>query len=175
MVNLICSWISFPSAISYMILLIIAFNTSLEFLGSASASKKNAYEIAQSIRNTLYYIWGSIMYEKSLIFCKSKISRESNLIIFFQTNDRYFTFITRADSFLNIFKAWRDCSVVYTKPDIKLNRDVIIISVLILVSGTLENATLYSGYVKDMLFPGNGRFCKLTYNATEIFTMICKL
>ncbi|ODM89736.1 Gustatory receptor for sugar taste 64a [Orchesella cincta] len=107
---------SSTSFISYVILVILFINAFFEFVRSVTASKKNAFEVAQSIRYIFYQIWGAFI---------------------------YLNFIIRSQSFLDIFHAWKSTSVFYSKPDTKLKRDIRLIAVVILVSAVLENATLH--------------------------------
>ncbi|CAL8093421.1 unnamed protein product [Orchesella dallaii] len=114
--NLKFRYVSLPSFISYGILVILFINSFFEFLRSVTASKKNAFEVAQSIRFIFYQVWGAVI---------------------------YLNFLLRSKSFLGIFQAWKSTTVFYSKPDGKLRRDIRLIAIVILLSAILENAVLH--------------------------------
>lgn len=52
---------SIAAGISLGITAILVFNASLSLILSLRAPKRNALEIAESIRSTAYFIWGCLM------------------------------------------------------------------------------------------------------------------
>jgi len=65
-----------PSIISHIILGVIIFNATIGVIESVKATKRNALEIAQSVRATLYFIWACYMQVSHLQgFLKSEMKQ----------------------------------------------------------------------------------------------------
>ncbi|CAL8093427.1 unnamed protein product [Orchesella dallaii] len=137
---------SVPSIISHIILGILLLNAIFGVIESIKAEKRNALEIAQSVRATLYFIWGCFM----------------------QVSDNYITFLRHGEEFLNIFYRWRSTQIVYSKKDTTLRRDMLIISGAILSSAILENGVLHLEYLNELDSISGEKYSNKTDNLTTL-------
>lgn len=90
----------------------------LSIIDAVGKRKRNASDIAESLRSPIFAIWGLFMYSY---------------------------FLLRGQLFLKIFRAWAKCnlSLTYTQRDKTLKLTIILISVIMLSSAILENAVLH--------------------------------
>ncbi|CAL8093430.1 unnamed protein product [Orchesella dallaii] len=133
-----------PAAIlSFIIFVALVVNLMLGIVEMIRLPKRNALEIATSVRAIIQFLWSCLI---------------------------YFNFLLRGKKFLGLFQYWTKTSVFYGLKDRYLRRDVTLITILILSSAIGENAVLHLEYIRALDDINGLRFGNATANMPELET-----